>query len=264
MTAKMTAKNDISAKDIQARDILVSLAMLTRLPMARLLPNNLATRGAAAAWAWPVAGLCIGFIAALAAVLAGWFGLSAALAAGLVLVVQIMLTGALHEDGLADSADGLWGGWDIAARLLIMKDSRIGAYGVIALILSLLLRWGALAELAAAAVLLPALIAASALSRAAMAAVMAALPPARSDGLSRGAGQPSWRTVALSALVALIIAGAFIGAAALGAVFATLIGASIVALLARRKLGGQTGDILGATQQVTEILVLLVLTAQLA
>ncbi len=106
-------------------------------------------RGALAAWAYPLVGVVVGGLGAVTGALALWLGLPAPLAAGLVLLAMIAVTGALHEDGLADTADGFWGGWDRARRLEIMKDSQIGSYGVIALILSLGLRWSALGVLIA-------------------------------------------------------------------------------------------------------------------
>ena len=96
-------------------------------------------RVAAAAWAWPLAGMAVGLLGAAAGGLVLWLGVAPAAAAAIAIAAQIFATGALHEDGLADSADGLWGGWDKARRLAIMKDSRIGTYGVLALVLVTLL-----------------------------------------------------------------------------------------------------------------------------
>jgi len=121
-------------------DITAALGLLSRLPVP-VDGAKAAARGAAAAWAYPVAGFVIGALMALIASMALWLGLSAPIAAGLALTAGVIVTGAMHEDGLADSADGLWGGWEPAGRLEIMKDSHIGVYGVCALVLSLLLRW---------------------------------------------------------------------------------------------------------------------------
>ena len=155
----MTREND--KPNIAAGDFSEALALMTRLP-ARA-PG---ARRAAAAWAWPLAGALVAGLAGLAAALALWLGLSAAVAAGLALAVQIALTGALHEDGLADCADGFWGGMERARRLEIMHDSRIGTYGVLALVLGLGLRWALLAGLFAAGHVIAPLLAAAALSRA--------------------------------------------------------------------------------------------------
>ncbi|MEO0829047.1 MAG: adenosylcobinamide-GDP ribazoletransferase, partial [Pseudomonadota bacterium] len=113
-------------------DPLAALGLLTRLPVR--LPDAAISRGAKAAWAWPLAGLVVASLTAVIALLTLKAGLPQSLAAGLALGVQIMVTGGLHEDGLADTTDGIWGGWDKARRLEIMRDSRIGAYGVLALV----------------------------------------------------------------------------------------------------------------------------------
>ena len=118
----------------------------------------------------------------------------------------VILTGAMHEDGLADSADGLFGGWTVERRLEIMKDSRIGTYGMLALLLSGLARWAALTALIAAGPIWPVLIAAGALSRAPMAVMMALMPNARQGGLSASTGRPPLPRAALGCGIALAIA----------------------------------------------------------
>jgi adenosylcobinamide-GDP ribazoletransferase len=239
-----------------AEDGAAALGLLTRLPVR--VPEDASM--ARAAWAWPLAGLATGGLAALAGWLALGLGLPPGLAAGLMLAVSVLATGALHEDGLADVADGFWGGFTPARRLEIMRDSRVGSYGVIALVLSLGLRWSALAALAAAGWLWP-VVAAAALSRAPMAAVMRALPPARADGLSRGVGRPGARGVALGALLALGAALVLAGVPGLLAALAAAAAALAMAALARAKIGGQTGDVLGAVQQLAEVAALGVLAA---
>ena len=241
------------------RDLMAAFGLLTRLPVP------MATVRANGAWAWPVVGLAVALLAGGAGLLALGLGLPAGIAAGAVLLVQVLVTGALHEDGLADSADGLWGGSDKVRRLAIMQDSRIGTYGVLALGLVGGMRWQAVAVLLVAGGLNHAglwpLVAAAALSRAAMAGVMAVLPPARDGGLARSVGQPG-RLVALAGGgLALALAVLAVGLAALPAAVAALLAATVVAKLAKARIGGQTGDILGATQQVSELAVLLVLLA---
>ncbi|MFT7596440.1 MAG: adenosylcobinamide-GDP ribazoletransferase, partial [Paracoccaceae bacterium] len=124
-------------------DVAVAFVLLTRLPLPTL-PDHAFARQAHAAWAFPLVGLVVALLAGGMGWAALRLGLPASIAAGLVLGAQIMLTGAMHEDGLADTADGLWGGFNADRRLEIMKDSAIGTYGVLALILSLGLRWAAL------------------------------------------------------------------------------------------------------------------------
>jgi adenosylcobinamide-GDP ribazoletransferase len=180
----------------------------------------------------------------------------------------ILVTGGLHEDGLADTADGFGGGTDIAGRLEIMRDSRIGAHGATALVISILLRVAALAAIAAdgswRAVL--ALIAAEAVSRAAMVRLWHDLPAARTDGLSVQSGAPDHQ----ASLVALAIAGVVaivtvIPALGLGPLlFAAFLAAAATygfARLSQSAIGGRTGDTLGACQQVAGVAFLIGLAA---
>jgi adenosylcobinamide-GDP ribazoletransferase len=173
------------------------------------------------------------------------------------LATIIWVTGALHEDGLADVADGFGGGRTREAKLEIMRDSRIGTFGALALILALLARAGAIAALATPLAVASALVAAGAVSRAALPPVMTVLPLARADGLAAGAGRPHPTRAAAAVLVAALIALALLGQAAAAALVAGAGAAFVVAWLARRQIGGHTGDVLGAVQQLTEIGVLL-------
>jgi len=239
-------------------DLRLALGLLTRLPLPGT-PDM--TRGAAAAWAWPVAGLAAGVIGALAIWLTS--GLSAGVSAAAGLAAMIVVTGAMHEDGLADTADGLWGGWDRERRLTIMKDSRIGAYGVIALILALLARWSLLATLIGAGVVWAPLIAAALLSRVPMIFLMALMDPARPGGLAGRVGQPPLGAAMIAAGLALFAALILSGAGAIWALGLALLLALGLALVAQAKIGGQTGDILGASQQISEIAALGVLAAYL-
>src|SRR5690606_40192087 len=113
----------------------------------------------------------------------GWLGLPSGPAAALALAAAMLMTGCLHEDGLSDVADGIGGGSTRERKLEIMRDSRIGSYGTAALVISLLLRWSALAALAGPAQVFAAFIAAHCASRALPGALMHVLPPARADGL---------------------------------------------------------------------------------
>lgn len=244
---------------ITAADIPAALGLLTRLPVP--VPADALARGARAAWAWPLAGVAVAAPAGLAGALALALGLTPLLAAGLTVLAQVMLTGALHEDGLADSADGLWGGWTRERRLEIMKDSRSGAYGVIALALALILRVSALAALMEGEGWIWGLVAVAAASRAGMAGLAAALPSARPGGLSGRVGRPEPATAWTGIALALAVALAATGGAMIALAFWT--GAALVVWgwIARARIGGQTGDILGAGQQVAEIAGLCVLVA---
>jgi adenosylcobinamide-GDP ribazoletransferase len=240
---------------------MTATAVLTRLPVAdRMSPEDTV---ADSCWAFPAVGAGIGFIAGAVMLLASTFGLADAPSALLALVAAGFVTGALHEDGLADTADGFGGGRDRNEKLAIMRDSRQGSYGIIALILSIGLRGVALAAIPGPIEGSLALIAAHAASRAALAPALYLLSPARDDGLGATAGRPGLGTmliaVALGAFVALGMLGPIRGIVALVLMAAAVSG---TAMLAQRQIGGYTGDVLGAFQQVGEIVMLLVAAAR--
>ena len=236
----------------------LSLAFLTRLP----LPPPAAPYALADAMGmFPLAGVVVGCVGAGTYTLAA-LALPPVLAAWLALAATVLVTGGLHEDGLADVADGFGGGLDKPAKLAIMKDSRIGTFGLLAVGLGLLLRGGALAELARPAAVSGAMIAAHALSRAVIPAAMLVLPPARDGGLGASAGRPAIATCLLAAVIALAVAIALLPwHTALAAGLAALCAAAVMGLLAARQIGGQTGDVLGALQQLAETTVLLTVAA---
>lgn len=236
--------------------------MLTRLPW----PGASAPwpgRGGAAAWTYPLVGAGLGAVQAAVFAVAVAAGLAASLAVALALAAGIVMTGALHEDGLADSADGLFGGGDAAQRLEIMADSRIGTFGALALIASVGLRWQAVSLLAADDFAVPALIAVGALSRSGMVVLWAGLPPARASGLAAAVGRPPAATAAFAAFLGGLIALGALGGAVLAAGLAVVVALVWLARVAQRRIGGQSGDILGAGQQLGETAALLVLTAGL-
>ncbi|MCX7287692.1 MAG: adenosylcobinamide-GDP ribazoletransferase [Rhodobacterales bacterium] len=236
-------------------DVLSAFALLTRLP----LPDHTGT-GAQSAWAWPLVGAVLGAITAVAAEAALWLGLTPGVVAAVVLALGAILTGALHEDGLSDTADGLFGGWTRERRLEIMKDSRVGSYGVLALVLVTLARWSALATaLEFGSVWL--LIAVGAISRAPMGILMSALPNARGAGLSHATGRPSLPVALAGVALAVVIAFVFAGPAVLPMLALVAVATGLLARSAKARIGGQTGDILGAAQQLAEAACLAVLAA---
>ncbi len=222
--------------------------LLTRLPVPRSAPP----RGDGS-WAYPIVGAVIGLIGAAVYKAAVLSGLPATIAAVFAVSVSILTTGALHEDGLADTADGFGGGSTVARKLEIMRDSRIGSYGALALMLSLGLRVAALAALADPGRVAAALVAAGMLGRGAMVGMMLALPPARPDGMAASLG----RVPMMPAVIGLAIAAVCVvlpqGARAL---LAAILAGAVMVWLARRQIGGYTGDVLGATEQVVECAVL--------
>jgi adenosylcobinamide-GDP ribazoletransferase len=241
------------------RDLLACLRFFSRLPLPATGDPQAAPDLARLARMVPVAGAVLGAIGALALGFAEALALPPLVSATLAIGVLVLVTGALHEDGLADVADGFGGGTTRERKLEIMRDSRVGAFGAAALALALMLRIAALAALidqgrgAAAALIL-----AGAASRAFALLPLALLPPARTDGVGAGAG----RLEAGHALAAGIVASVFaivLGIAALGfwhailALILALAAALGVTRIARRQIGGQTGDVAGAAQQLAEI-----------
>jgi adenosylcobinamide-GDP ribazoletransferase len=180
-----------------------------------------------------------------------WLG-GAAVGAVLAVTVSVVATGAFHEDGLADTADAM-GGWSREERLRILDDPRHGTYGVVALILALVLRVALLAALtpSAAWAVVPAV---HALSRGVAAALMAAVAPAGEHGLAASSVRGLARADGIAgAVIGAVIAVGLLGAWAVPAIGAgALVGAGMAAY-ARRTLGGIAGDLLGATQQLSEL-----------
>src|SRR5262245_3587390 len=241
-------------------DLMVAAAFLTRLPIGTRETGGMAAL-ARASRCFPVVGLGIGLVGGVLYALAIALDLPPLLAAIVAVAAMVAVTGALHEDGLADTVDGFGGGRDRDHKLQIMRDSRIGTYGVVALTLALGARVVALASFEDNSDAAAAMILCQAASRALIVALMWYAPLARSDGLAVSAGRPSQATMlwalALGAAIAVAFAG-FDGAVA------AAVGAAVawgVAALARRQIGGVTGDVLGTVQQGSEIAMLLALVA---
>lgn len=225
------------------------------LPDFRLVPRAL-----------PLAALAIALPGALVLLLAGLAGVSPPLAATLAVTALVLTTGALHEDGLADTADGLFGGQTPERRLEIMKDSRVGTFGALALCLSLLLRVTALAAIlqgAGAFAAAAAILSAAPWSRVEGIRILATVEPARRDGTAVAVGRPERAVLppayGLAAGFALLpalatslpLAGLLLGVAL------SALAANWLARLAARLIGGQSGDIVGASQQLAEIAIYL-------
>ncbi|WP_347267283.1 adenosylcobinamide-GDP ribazoletransferase [Paracoccus sp. (in: a-proteobacteria)] len=233
-----------------------ALVWLTRLPAGRLIGTP-APVLAQAAWAFPLAGLAVGLLAALVLALAAVLHLPPGLAALLAVGAMIWTTGALHEDGLADLADAA-GARTPERRLEIMRDSRIGSYGVLALIMVTGLRVMAVAALMARDALLAqaALVGMAMASRAGVVVALAVMRPARADGLGRAAGRPGGGALAVAlcfGAAALLLPSCWLGLPGwMGLIAAVAAAQAWLARRAGRALGGQTGDVLGALQQVGE------------
>lgn len=236
----------IRARLTEAR---LALSLLTRLPVGAVHDAPAMGR---AFWAYPLAGLAVGGIVAAVLTLAA-SALPAMAAAWLALGAGWLSTGGLHEDGLADSADGLGGGATRARKLEIMRDSRIGSYGVMALIFAAGVKVALLSALTGVPGGWLALIGAAAFSRALLPVIMTRLPNARGQGLGAvaadGAQGALW-AVLPAALVILLIPGG------LAMLLAGSVAAALTAALAMRQISGWTGDILGAAQIAAELAML--------
>ena len=218
----------------------------------------------------PVAGAIIGACGGAVLLVALALNLGMWVSAALAIAALTIVTGAFHEDGLADTADGFGGGATRERRLEIMRDSRIGSFGAAALILAFTLRIAAVATLAARLDALGAaasIVHAAALSRTAELILLGLLPPARRDGASVSFGRPSLTALAVAGLVAAALALilAVITALPLAGLALGFGLAAAVALgttcLSKRCIGGQTGDVAGAVQQLSEIAALIGLLA---
>lgn len=235
-----------------AHDIAVVLSFLTCLPVD---VNGYRHDGLArAAWAFPVAGLVVGGIGG--GILYGFahLGWSPAIGVLLALATMVLITGALHEDGLADVADGFGGGGTVERKLDVMRDSRIGTYGALSLMLGAALKVAALYELQMDFLGALSLLAAAVLSRALLPAVMHVLPPAREDGLSVMAGRPSGLVAAISLVMGVGFCLFIVHDhdAVLVSIAVAVFCVGIVGALARGQIGGQTGDVIGSAQQAAE------------
>jgi adenosylcobinamide-GDP ribazoletransferase len=236
-------------------DFLVALMLLTRLPVGRFVraePNL-----GRIVWAFPVIGLLVGAVGGAAYWSGYLLGLPVWLAAAWAFAATLILTGAFHEDGLGDLADGFGGGRTAERKLEIMRDSRIGTYGALALVWSSLIRVGALAAIGQPRAVLAAWIVAAMIGRAGMILPPLLLKPARSDGLAASMKRvPEWSATlgfALALTAPFLLLSPVVAIVVLGCGYAASL---LIAGLARWQIGGHTGDVLGASEVVVECAVL--------
>jgi adenosylcobinamide-GDP ribazoletransferase len=235
------------------REFRLALGFFTRLPL-----KPPAGRIAEAARAFPLAGAIIGLIGAAIYFLAAEIGLSGLLAALLAVAATVIAGGALHEDGLADFADMMGVRGDRERKLAVMRDSRIGSYGVLALGFSTAIKVGALVALGDPRFVAGALITAHVCGRATLPIIMRSLPLARANGLAVDAGKPSAAATYQGLGVALFIAAFACGPGpALVSQVVAIVAAFLVSELARRQIRGYTGDVLGAAQEIAQLAILI-------
>ena len=237
-------------------DIVAATRFLTRIPIGR--SDQLHTNLSTATRIFPFVGAIVGLIGGLIFVLASFVGMPPFLSALTALGATILITGALHEDGLADAADGFGGGSTPVARLKIMRDSQIGVFGGLALVFSVLARVGAITALADPWLVAAALIAAGSLSRGILPWIMSRVELACETGVAATVGKPSTASAAIAAVVGGVMSVLCLGPTEGIIVLAlAMLVAWLGGRLARRFLGGYNGDLLGAVQQSVEIVVLL-------
>lgn len=242
---------------------IVAIHWLTRLPWPYAAggpPPKLAE----AVWAFPLVGALVGTAGGLAWALLQALGATPLLAAVAAVIVPVLLTGLLHEDGFADFCDGMGCRGTAADRLAAMRDSRLGVFGAAGLVLLLLVRVAALASFASATMVVAALALSHAAGRFAIAPVMLALPLARTDGAAVAADQPQTPQVigaALPLALVWLFSSVLFGgwATTTLAVIAALALALLIAAPAKRLLNGYTGDVLGAIVATAEAAALTVL-----
>jgi adenosylcobinamide-GDP ribazoletransferase len=250
----------IGADRLPLTDLSTAFMLLTRLPVARFAQPGGPDHLARCVWAFPIVGLVINGLGGLVYWLAYRFGMPPLLAAAWAMAAMMIATGGLHEDGLADTADGFGGGATPARKLEIMRDSRIGSYGALALLMSVIVRAAAIAALYQPATVVPALILAGMLGRSGILLMILTIRPARVDGM--GAAMHTSQTG--SALLGMVfgVAASLLLAPLQPAIAAILLGcgaALTVAKFAHRQIGGYTGDVLGAGEVIAECVVLTVI-----
>lgn len=242
-----------------------SIGFLSRLPVPKHYFESEDGGLSQTSGMFAVAGVLITLPIAVTAALLHEFGVANMLIAVLILAAQTFITGALHEDGLSDCIDGFWGGRSKERILEIMHDSRLGAYGTLALIFSVLLKFSALSAIMdhiSSIQLFILLIVASGISRGIMVWHWRALPPAREDGVAKHVGIPTrnamQENLAISAI--LLTLTILVGYSILNIVFAipiTILSVYLFTRLVDKKINGHTGDTIGASQQISEAAFLL-------
>ncbi len=245
-------------------DFIMGMRFFSRLQLgdAPHETPNIARMAAAA----PFVSLAVGFLPALALAGLGWLGAPGLFAAAIAVALMVAITGAMAEDALADSADGLFGGATIERRLEIMRDSRHGTYGVAALALYLIIRVAAYGSVAAVNPLAAGalMLAVAVLSRSGSLWLSLELPAAREGGASASVGRMTRAAFAIgaafAAVLTFVLAGPFAGI--LGVAFALLAAGATAfawASVCRKLIGGQTGDLIGALYALIEVAALIML-----
>ena len=239
-------------------EVRLCLGFLTRIPVFTVEYSKHSSL-AAASWAFPVVGVVIGLVGMIVLWLTEMFGLAAQLSALLAIAFMTILTGALHENGLAKTADGFGVTGDADQRLSVMNDRQLGVFGGVALVVIFCGRWLALGDLVAISFSdgIAAMIAAAAISRGVLPFVMHAAPDTNTEGLNfaadRPEARPAWIALAIAAAVGLF---AFGFAGTILVLLVAAIVTFVIVKMAQKSFGGVNADVLGAIQLLAEIAVL--------
>ncbi len=240
---------------VRLRSLFAAIQFLTRIPIRLRREPDVAT---SVSW-FPVVGALVG--ACVGGAAAGlWYLVPPIVAASLAVVVGMLITGAFHEDGLADVADAFAGGTTIERRLMILKDSTHGSYGVAALCSSIVIRIVCLGSFPGPMAMFVASVAAHAVARGTAVGLMGVAPMATHRGLGVDYGQAATPRRAIGG----VLLGVALSAVAVGLRAIPLLGVAIATIavvrwLSLRKIGGISGDVLGTCEQVAECLALVVL-----
>lgn len=246
------------------RDVALVLTFLTRLPLP--YPSRTTRTLAQASWAFPFAGVIVGGVGGGVYFFVTVLGAHHLISVSLGLAAMALLSGALHEDGLADVADGFGGGATKDRKLEIMHDSNIGTYGVLALLFAVGLRIAALMTISIVTDIhatFVTIVAMAVFTRGLLPSVMAGLPHARGDGVSKGAGRPGFAGAFIAFVfgtgVALLLFREALSPVGI-AIVVSIAAVFVFCIIAKRQIGGQTGDVIGAAQQIGEVAFLVVLS----
>jgi adenosylcobinamide-GDP ribazoletransferase len=243
------------------QDIILGISFLTRLPISHSLPYKRFIMQSA--WSFPLVGSFLGFLGGSVSWVLLELQLPLLIISFLTIGTLILLTGGLHEDGLADMADGFGGGSNPENKIAIMRDSQIGTYGTLILILVIAIKAAGIVTLLGQDNTLNcmvALVVSGSISRSLMVCVAYTLDHASEKGIGKFAGKPDSHT-AISSIFITVITSIFLLPIMKAMIVLTLatLTATAIGLLAKRQINGYTGDILGATQQLSEVIVLIFL-----
>ena len=227
----------------------LALMLLTRLPAGNLGLN--VPKLASAVWFFPIVGIPIGLLVGLTYIATYNLGILPILASILAFSIGIIVTAAMHEDGLADCADGFGGGQNRQTKLEIMRDSRIGSFGVLALVFIIFTRIVSLSNLPPHQEVVFAVIALAMISRLVIVCYLTFLAPARDEGLGRDAGELSITSLVAAAVICIPIV-ALCGLYMISCLAIMMLIAGLFGWLVKSQIGGQTGDTCGAAQLITE------------